>query len=152
MPENSISDYLPSTENSDGPIHAALLNSSVGYWLDTGNGAKTGQVVLGEPKNRSNASKKMRLPTVVELFPELMDVNIPEDDAPSCSLAAALEKQDLFVNQSVATAALNLLWCLLREGGVNYHGVFINLNNQQTNTLPVDPIAWQRFVGQAENG
>lgn len=60
-----------------------------------------------------------------------------EDNTPSCSLAEALEKQDLFINQGVATFALQLLWQFIREGGLNIHGYFINLETGKVTPLPI---------------
>ncbi len=93
------------------------------YWLDTGNDVATGQVVLG----CYSCNKEEHLPSVVEMFPEILDESIPEDNTPTCSLAEALESQDLFIGQSVATFALQMLWSLFRNGQVNHHGYFINL-------------------------
>lgn len=119
------------------------------YWLDLGNSSATGQVVLGEPRQSGKRTKRTkkdwRLPTVVELFPELLDPTIPEDDTPSCSLAEALERQELFVCQSMATNALQMLWILLRYGGLDYSAQFINLKSGITTPLPIDPEKWQRF-------
>ena len=37
------------------------------------------------------------------------------------------EKQDLFINQQIATSGLQILWMLFRNGGLDNHGAFINL-------------------------
>lgn len=114
-------------------------------WLDLGNRATTGQVVLGIPAwNDEHAAYEFRLPTVVELFPELASAE-PEDDTPSCSLAQALERQHLFVNQAVVTPALQLLWQIFRVGRLTWHGAFVDLESGRTTPLPVDPKAWKRF-------
>jgi PRTRC genetic system ThiF family protein len=140
------------------------------YWLDLGNSAKFGQVVLGEPSRvgkRSRAesvarsfSRKMtkneeaehrewlhwknhRLPNILGVFPQLKhERKVPgrgsaEDNTPSCSLAQALERQDLFINQSVATFALQLLWQFIRQGGLDIHGYFINLETGRVTPLPI---------------
>lgn len=115
------------------------------YWLDLGNRALDGQFVLGQSRARNQAQKDnpLRLPSVVEHFPELLDESIPETDAPSCSVAEALEKQSLFVNRVVASNALALLWELLGRGSIGYQGQFINLATGQTVAipLPVPPAA-----------
>lgn len=91
-----------------------------------------------------HAAYEFRLPTVVELFPELASAG-PEDDTPSCSLAQALERQHLFVNQAVVTPALQLLWQIFRVGRLTWHGAFVDLESGRTTPLPVDPKAWKRF-------
>lgn len=120
------------------------------YWMDLGNRAEDGQVILGQPaSNKKWRANKTRLPTVTELLPEIMKPG-REDNAPSCSLAAALEKQHLFVNQAVSTAALQILWQLLRTGSIDWHGAFINLRTGRTAPLAVDPEAWERMRGSSK--
>lgn len=120
------------------------LNSA--YWLDLGNDTTAGQVILGEPKKQSfhrrpdetvqlKPDQPHRLPTVLEVFPELNNPKFKESNTPSCGLAEALNKQDLFINQAVVTFALNLLWRLFRHG-LEYHGGFINLTTGVTRPLP----------------
>jgi PRTRC genetic system ThiF family protein len=118
------------------------------YWLDLGNRAADGQVVLGIPAwNDEHEAYTFRLPTVIELFPELADrqASLDEANAPSCSLAQALERQHLFVNQAVVTPALQLLWQIFRFGRTSWCGAFVNLESGRTTPLAVDPEAWARF-------
>ncbi|MGV3720870.1 MAG: PRTRC system ThiF family protein [Actinomycetota bacterium] len=107
------------------------------YWLDLGNRQVDGQVVLGQPQDAINRPIAGRLPTVTDLFPELLDETIPEDNRPSCSLAEALESQDLFINDHVSRWALQLLWTLFRKGRIRHHGAFINLDDGVVQPLPV---------------
>jgi len=125
----------------------AAFAGNASYWLDMGNGLSTGQVILGEPLRNGETPKTrpMRLPTVVDLYPDLLDESVPEDEVPTCSLAEALEKQDLFVCRTVVTFAANLLWNLFRKGGLDNHGHFINLDTGMVTALPVDPEVWKRF-------
>lgn len=128
-------------------IHEAVRHSNTALYLDLGNQADSGQVVLGEPlRNYQQAADHPdRLPTVIDLFPDILDKRITEDDAPSCSMAEALERQELFINRAVSDWALNLLWRLFRYGEIDHHGVFINLATARATPLPVDPLAWARF-------
>ncbi|AYO76410.1 PRTRC system ThiF family protein [Sphingobium yanoikuyae] len=106
------------------------------YWLDLGNRATDGQLIIGCPKGAAG-DKPGRLPTVMEYFPELADESVAEDDAPSCSVAEALEKQSLFVNRVVASHALALLFDLLGRGSIGHAGAFINLATGQTLPIPL---------------
>lgn len=99
------------------------------YVMDCGNEASTGQVIIG--------GNGMKLPW--ELYPSLTDLRRKESDTPSCSLAEALESQELFINQAVATYALNTLWMLFRNGGLDNQGVFINLKSGNTRPIIVAP-------------
>jgi PRTRC genetic system ThiF family protein len=121
-------------------------NRSVKYWQDAGNLLSSGQVILGQPKHY-NDTRKDRLPTVTELYPDILDKNIKEgDDLPSCSLAEALSRQDLFIGSSISLAAGDLLWKLFRQGGIDNHGAYVNLTSGTTNPLPVDPETWKRIM------
>ncbi|RSV44383.1 PRTRC system ThiF family protein [Sphingomonas sp. ABOLE] len=111
------------------------------YWMDLGNRATDGQFLIGCPK-RSGKDEPRRLPTVLEHFPELADDSIAEDDAPSCSVAEALEKQSLFVNRVVASHALALLFELLGRGSIGNAGGFINLSSGQVAPIPM-PAAYK---------
>ena len=118
------------------------------YWLDLGNRAADGQVVLGIPAwNRTHEAYPYRLPTVVELFPDLYtrQYELDHDSTPSCSLAQALERQELFINQAVVTPALQLLWRVFRHGRTPWCGAFVNLDSGRMSPIPIDPEAWARI-------
>ena len=80
--------------------------STVSYWLDLGNNADSGQFILGEPLNERNRRAKLRLRTARDLFPEIVDPILDDDGQPSCSAAAALERQEPFINSTLAQHAL----------------------------------------------
>src|SRR6266851_6949646 len=103
--------------------------SEVDYWLDLGNNAASGQFVLGEPLNQRNRRSKLRLRTVCELFPEIIQSELDGDGVPSCSAAEALERQEPFVNPTLANHALALLARLFRYGRISYQGGFVSLGN-----------------------
>ena len=113
------------------------------YWLDLGNDHKTGQYLLGtvgEAKTGSTDSaveSVTDLPTAAEKWPEIIDASRAEDDTPSCSSREALEKQDLFVNDVLTAEAASLLWRLLRDGRIQHHGAFCNLQTGRSAPIPV---------------
>jgi len=106
------------------------------YWMDLGNRASDGQYLIGCP-GRATAKNRVRLPTVLEYFPELADEGVPDDDAPSCSVAEALERQSLFINRVMASHALALLFDLLGRGSIGHAGAFINLVSGQAVPIPL---------------
>jgi PRTRC genetic system ThiF family protein len=115
------------------------------YWLDLGNNADSGQFVLGQPDSSRNKSLAVRLPTAAELFPELVDPKLDRKDTlPSCSALEALERQEPFVNQTLAYQALAMLARLFRHGRLAYHGGFVNLRTGRTAPISVNPTRWQR--------
>jgi PRTRC genetic system ThiF family protein len=114
------------------------------YWLDLGNNAASGQYVLGQPLNARNRRKAERLRTVSELYPEIADETAGEDPLPSCSAAEALDRQEPFVNQTLAASALAMLAQLFRYGKISHHGAFFNAKTGQMCALPVDPALRRR--------
>jgi PRTRC genetic system ThiF family protein len=118
--------------------------STVSYALDLGNSADSGQFILGEPLNERNRRSRLRLQAAWELFPEIVDPSLDDDGEPSCSAAASLERQEPFINPTLAQHALALLARLFRYGEVSYHGGFINLATGATSVLRIDPQYWKR--------
>ena len=117
------------------------------YWLDLGNNTDSGQFVLGQPENPKNKASELRLPTAAELFPELVNPKLDRrDKLPACSAIEALERQEPFVNQTLAYQSLAMLARLFRHGRLCYHGGFVNLRNGRTTSLPIDPAVWQRMI------
>ena len=122
--------------------------SAVAYIVDIGNTLDSGQFILGEPLNQVNRRSRTRLRTTFELYPESTASRLDDDGLPSCS-AAALERQEPFVNQVLAQHALALLARLFRYGKINYHGGFFNLQSGCAARLPVDPDLWRRIRRRA---
>ncbi|WP_255498786.1 thiamine biosynthesis protein ThiF [Dysgonomonas sp. ZJ709] len=106
--------------------------------MDFGNGTQTGQVVLGSlVKIDQPKSKKFEtvaeLPVITERY-NLKKVK-EKDSGPSCSLAEALQKQDLFINSSLAQLGSNILWKLLTDGMTDKAGLYLNLKTMNTNPI-----------------
>lgn len=110
------------------------------YWLDFGNNATTGQVVLGtafnkilQPKNNRGCSDYLK--SVTEMF-DLKKVN-DRDAGPSCSLAEALTKQDLFVNSTLAQIGMAVMWKMFKFGVIDIQGAFLNLDTMKVNPIKI---------------
>jgi hypothetical protein len=83
---------------------------------------------------------------VSELFPEVIQGELDGDGLPSCSAAEALERQEPFVNPTLANHALALLARLFRYGTVSYHGAFVGLSFLPgVQALRIDLKCWQRL-------
>jgi len=112
------------------------------YWMDLGNSQHTGQVILStigpirQPASDKFATVEV-LPFITEMFRDQLEQAEQSDDTPSCSLAEALTKQDLFVNSSLANMGASLLWQLFREGMLFNRGFFLNLRDFRSQPLKV---------------
>ena len=111
-------------------IYDRIRAGKADYWMDLGNGADYGQVVLGQV-----GPAKKRLPNVAELYPEMLQGY--ENDAPSCSLAEAFTHQELFVNRTLTAFALHLVWTMFRRGKIRVAGCFLNLQEMTTVPIPL---------------
>lgn len=115
-------------------IDKSYYRNQCKYWMDFGNSQFTGQVLLSTIGNikQPNSEKYEtvgNLPFITEEFGELLKISEAEDNTPSCSLAEALEKQDLFINSTLAQMGSSLLWNLFRNGLTENRGFFLNLKN-----------------------
>lgn len=138
------------TRSARRAIHERLFDGDGRdcYWLDLGNTEVTGQVVLGEsaPSPRGhNAAAGPRLPCVTELFPELLDASVADDDRPSCSMRTSLASQGLFINDVTVRFGAQMLYELFSNGRICHHGALINLDSKRCAPIDVDPLAWRRF-------
>jgi len=79
-----------------------------------------------------------------ELYPEIIDADAGEDPLPSCSAIEALERQEPFINQTLAMSALAMLARLLRYGKIAHHGGFFNAATGKMTALAVDPELWRK--------
>ncbi|WP_257626434.1 PRTRC system ThiF family protein [Janthinobacterium sp. NKUCC06_STL] len=129
-------------------IHTYLFaRKRYAYWLDLGNRESDAQVILGEPvPHRSPDSERgPRLPCVTELFPELLDPMIADDNKPSCSVRMSVATQGLFTNDIVVRFASQLLFELFSQGSIEHHGVMCNLASKRTAPIAIDRETWRRF-------
>lgn len=111
------------------------------YWMDFGNSRKAGQVVIGNVRKKiKQPSSEIYMPvSTMEVITEYTNYSKvkEEDSGPSCSLAQALDKQDLFVNSILAQLGCDIIWQMFREGIMPYRGLYLNLSTLRVNPIPV---------------
>ena len=109
--------------------------------MDFGNTQTSGQVVLGTvPKKiKQPASQLYETAGSLKVITRLVKyARVKEEDSgPSCSLAEALERQDLFINSTLAQLGCNILWKMFRNGMIEHHGVFLNLGTMKVNPINI---------------
>jgi hypothetical protein len=73
------------------------------------------------------------------LFPEIVKPGLDKNDnLPSCSAVEALQRQEPFINQTLAYHALAMLARLFRHGEITYHGAFVSVASGRMAPLPVE--------------
>lgn len=115
-------------------------------WIDVGNSATDGQVILGHLGKTSGK----RLPNIFDLYGEQL-AQAEMDDQPSCSTEAALQKQSFGVNRGVVAQATQLIWQLLRNGEIHHHGAFVDVAGACVNPMPISPETWSVYGYQADD-
>ncbi|WP_286920410.1 PRTRC system ThiF family protein [Flavobacterium sp. UBA4197] len=113
------------------------------YWLDFGNSQNTGQVILSTIAKITQPDSEefetvATMPFITDEFGELLKQSEEQDNTPSCSLAEALQKQELYINSTLAQMGCSLLWNLFRNGLTPYKGFFLNLKDFRSTPIPVN--------------
>ena len=114
-------------------------NDSI-YWMDFGNGKDFGQVVIGTVRKVEQPKKsKNEVIPVLKKFTDLYEIDFIDesDSGPSCSMAEALNNQDLFINSVLAKTGCNIHWNMFHNGYIEFHGAYINLKNYNMSPIKV---------------
>ena len=112
-------------------------------WADLGSGLENGQVIMGN----LGGQVPDRIPNVYDFYADQLRAPV-KDDLPSCSMEEALARQSLPVNRIVSDLALNLLYHLIRNGSLDYHGAQFTLQPPTVVPIKTDPQVWA-FMGYA---
>ena len=109
------------------------------YWMDFGNTVDSGQVVLGTAGREIKQPKGKRgcvglLPSINEIA-DLSKLN-DKHSGPSCSLAQALTRQDLFINSALSQVGMAILWKLF-NGIIDVHGAYLSLKTMKLNPIKI---------------
>lgn len=112
------------------------------YWIDTGNEAYTGQVILSTVRNirqpqikQKGIRKVQRLPDIFKRFPEMNTMK--DTEGASCSIIDSFHRQSYFINPFMAMYAARLVWEMLTSQYVSVCGYFVNLETDKIKPLPV---------------
>lgn len=112
------------------------------YWLDLGNGKDSGQCMLATVQEIKQPTSEVyetvsQLPFITDEYGQELADSEKGSDLPSCSLAEALTKQDLFINPSLAVSGAALIWNMLKQGVIENRGFFLNLKDFRTQPVKV---------------
>lgn len=111
-------------------------SDKVYYWLDSGNTKTKGQAILGSVSiSQPNKDFKSKLPTIIDLYPQIKELDTIEIQGNGCSYFDKLEEQDLFINDAISVNVCQILWQLLMKGYITRSGFFLNLYDMRTNPI-----------------
>ena len=109
------------------------------YWMDFGNSQTKGQVIIGTVREKvlqPSSQEYIPMPKMNVITEEVDYAKIKENESgPSCSLAEALEKQDLFINSTLAQLGCGILWKMFRNGVIEHNGLYLNLDTMKVNPI-----------------
>jgi PRTRC genetic system ThiF family protein len=101
-------------------------------WMDLGNSKDFGQMVCAAHIRGKDGT--FSLPSIIERYPNEKS----EKNTPSCTLAEALGKQDLFINDDMALEAAKVLYKFLKTGDLTVQEFYLNMATSKT-TLVLIP-------------
>ena len=106
--------------------------------MDLGNSKNVGQCIIGsaEIDQRGNENGISKLSTIIDKYPNLVEMDTQEIQGVGCSsFADKLNQQNLFINDSLTSMSSHLLWEMLANGFITKQGFFINLSTMKSNPL-----------------
>lgn len=135
------------------------------YWVDSGNERTSGQVVCSYGRFRRNyngasfsdfkdtgfypTSRTYPLPTIVDIFPDILDPNkdLEGSDNTSCADRAMIEDQNIFINMTAAINVLNYLRQITNAETITSNAVYFDIKGLSTVEL-ITPEYLSRISGR----
>ena len=144
----------------NAPARAAIVTHiTLGHWwLDAGNGAEFGQVLIGNARAEAMGRRDLApfdqekglchaLPLPTQVRPELL-VPAPRPRA-SCAAAVAAGEQGPTINQAMAVLVVEAVRLLL-EGSLTWWQGYLELNHLGVRTVEATPEGLARLIGIKE--
>jgi len=129
------------------------------WWLDSGNGYQSGQVLLGNTLTVEDMSNKFdetsglvqNLPSPSLQLPSLLyEPTKPVTRELDCAEAVEDELQSPVINQMMATLVLEFMYRLLK-GTLTYMGAYLDLEAGSLAYVPAEPETVARMLGVKVN-
>lgn len=128
------------------------------WWVDAGNGFASGQVLLGNAKDKESLKEGfnkadrtvVRLPMPSLQLPALLIPTVKSERPRDCAEAVEDDDQSPTINQAMATLVLDCIYRLLR-GTLTTMGAYIDLDAGTLQTVPASPATVARMFGMKVN-
>jgi PRTRC genetic system ThiF family protein len=121
------------------------------WWIDSGNGHRSGQVLIGNTGADGIKGSFLRNSQIAERLPK-PSVQLPgilaptSEPAPSCAAAVQDEEQSPIINQAMAMLVLQAVHQLI-TGNLTWMSAFIDLEAGSLSTTPIEPATVARICG-----
>ena len=125
------------------------------WWLDSGNGHHSGQVLIGNARDvgslkasfneREQTVRRLPIPTL-QLPSLLAPATEPAREQRDCAEAVEAEDQSPTINQAMATLVLEFMHRLLK-GTLTWMGAYIDLDAGTLQTISAEPETVARMCG-----
>mgnify|MGYP001167418476 CR=1 FL=1 len=125
-----------------------LANISGAIWIDTGNHASSGQIVIGNTGDRDTVMRQLNdthdgayryLPHAGLLFPALLEPEPQESPAPerSCAELVTAREQDLLINDWMAIVAAQYVYKLLHRQPITSFVSYVSADGMSVRSVPI---------------
>lgn len=124
------------------------------WWLDSGNGKDSGQLLIGSVTTKEGMMASIdlkegvarNLPAPSLQMPELL-VPVTEPERPlDCAQRVAADDQSPTINQMMAVLAVDMVRRFLAQS-LTWMGLYVDLENGCLNPAPITPEALGKIVG-----
>lgn len=130
------------------------LDRTMGWWLDSGNGLSSGQVLFGSTGHVNQLQGAFHpginmvaaLPSPALQQPALLVPSADPRPVVDCSEAVMTLDQDPVINQAMASLVLQFVYKFLREE-LAWMGAYIDLEAGTMQTIPAEPETVARMLG-----
>jgi len=140
----------------DGPDGRRSIEESMSWdkwWIDSGNGFNSGQVLIGNTKEKEKLQeafdseehlvRQLPIPTLQQ--PALL-APVPKVVRPvDCAEAVQQDEQSPTINQAMAVLVLDMVNHLLR-GTLDYMGVYLDMDAGTMQRVPATPMVVSRMM------
>ncbi|MBN8595833.1 MAG: PRTRC system ThiF family protein [Anaerolineae bacterium] len=126
-----------------------LSQVSDAVWIDAGNHASAGQVVIGNSGDRDRVLRQLKgrddqlsyLPHAGLLFPALLEPEVESAPQPglSCGQLVAARSQDLLVNDWMAVVTAQYIYQMLHRQPIQSFISFISSDALSVRSIPITP-------------
>jgi hypothetical protein len=144
--------YIGCVDNAGARKELDRSVSGTSWWIDSGNGYQSGQVLIGNEERNfvkgsffRNALITSYLPKPSIQLPSIL-IPVPEKQTLDCATAVRREEQSPVINQMMATLVLQAVHQLINDR-LNWMATYVDLEAGTLSTIHIEPETVARVCG-----